>query len=106
MSRRVEAMLSYAYDSHECRENRMIRYFGEERETGCGHCDVCLQKREAPVDTTAAETAILQVLADGQSHQATELRIDGCSRQALHEALESLSRRGLIRLENGCFRKS
>ncbi len=46
MSRRVEAMLSYAYDSHECRENRMIRYFGEERETGCGHCDVCRSHRD------------------------------------------------------------
>lgn len=46
MSRRVEAMLSYAYDSHECRENRMIRYFGEERETGCGHCDVCRSLRD------------------------------------------------------------
>lgn len=46
MSRRVEAMLSYAYDSHECRENRMIRYFGEERETGCGHCDVCRSRRD------------------------------------------------------------
>lgn len=46
MSRRVEAILSYAYDSHECRENRMIRYFGEERETGCGHCDVCRSRRD------------------------------------------------------------
>ena len=46
MSRRVEATLSYAYDSHECRENRMIRYFGEERETGCGHCDVCRSRRD------------------------------------------------------------
>lgn len=46
MSRRVEAMLSYAYDNHECRENRMIRYFGEERETGCGHCDVCRSRRD------------------------------------------------------------
>lgn len=46
MSRRVEAMLSYAYDSHECRENRMIKYFGEERETRCGHCDVCRSRRD------------------------------------------------------------
>lgn len=46
MTRRVEAMLSYAYDSHECRENRMIRYFGEDRETGCGHCDVCRSRRD------------------------------------------------------------
>ncbi|MGN0237627.1 MAG: ATP-dependent DNA helicase RecQ [Lepagella sp.] len=47
MSHRVEAMLSYAYDSDECRENRMIRYFGEDRESGCGHCDVCRRRRES-----------------------------------------------------------
>ncbi|MGM9815706.1 MAG: ATP-dependent DNA helicase RecQ [Lepagella sp.] len=46
MSQRVEAMLSYAYDRNECRENRMIRYFGEERESGCGHCDVCRSRRD------------------------------------------------------------
>ncbi|MGN0086775.1 MAG: ATP-dependent DNA helicase RecQ [Alloprevotella sp.] len=102
----IEAILNYAEEDSQCRSQHLTAYFGDTDTPPCGHCDVCLQKREAPVDTTAAETAILQVLADGQSHQATELRIDGCSRQALHEALESLSRRGLIRLENGCFRKS
>ena len=45
MSRRIEAMIDYAFNPKECRENRMLEYFGERREQGCGRCDVCRDAR-------------------------------------------------------------
>lgn len=45
MSRRVEAMLDYAFNGSICRENRMLEYFGESRECSCGRCDTCRNKR-------------------------------------------------------------
>lgn len=41
MSRRIEAMLDYAFSSGKCRENRLLEYFGEKREGKCGTCDTC-----------------------------------------------------------------
>lgn len=41
MSRRVEAMIDYAYENGSCRVSRMLAYFGEEKQCDCGKCDVC-----------------------------------------------------------------
>ena len=46
MSRRVEAMLDYAFNPRICRENRMLEYFGERREQDCGRCDVCRERHK------------------------------------------------------------
>lgn len=45
MSARVEAMVDYATNPDSCRENRMLRYFGEERNEECGVCDVCRNRK-------------------------------------------------------------
>ncbi len=46
MKRRVEAMVDYAFNAGECRENRMLAYFGEKKECGCGRCDVCRERKK------------------------------------------------------------
>lgn len=48
MSRRVEAMLDYAFGDDGCRVRRMLDYFGEEDSRDCGKCDVCRQKKKTP----------------------------------------------------------
>ena len=45
LSARVEAMIAYAFDNGKCRENQMLSYFGEDRKSGCGRCDVCREQR-------------------------------------------------------------
>lgn len=47
MSRRVEAMIDYAYNGSNCRVSRMLAYFGEEKSKDCGKCDVCRGKRQS-----------------------------------------------------------
>ena len=46
MEQRVEAVLDYAFNGQQCREARMLRYFGEEGRDHCGHCDVCIDRRK------------------------------------------------------------
>lgn len=48
MSRRVEAMLDYAFGDDGCRVRRMLDYFGEEDSRDCGKCDVCRLKKKTP----------------------------------------------------------
>ncbi len=38
---RKEAMVSYVTEDEECRERFLLRYFGQESGSDCGHCDVC-----------------------------------------------------------------
>lgn len=47
MSRRVEAMIDYAYEDASCRVSRMLAYFGEEKACDCGRCDVCRNRKKS-----------------------------------------------------------
>ena len=42
-AQRIEKMLEYASTSNQCRSRMLLRYFGEDTDHECGHCDVCLQ---------------------------------------------------------------
>lgn len=46
---RVNKAISYA-ETILCRQQQLVRYFGEENEEKCGICDVCLGRHKAEVD--------------------------------------------------------
>ncbi len=43
---RVHAMLDYAFNTDECRNNLLLEYFGLKKSKPCGHCDVCKSRLE------------------------------------------------------------
>ena len=74
---RIQAMLAYATNGHECRSRQLLRYFGEVSDHDCGHCDVCLQhgSEPAPKDELAeAKQLIVRLLADGLQHPVSDLQ--------------------------------
>ena len=46
MEQRIEAVIDYAFNDQQCREARMLQYFGEQAGAACGHCDVCIDRRK------------------------------------------------------------
>jgi ATP-dependent DNA helicase RecQ len=53
---RTEAMIGYLQNESICRELVLKKYFGEDADGHCGHCDICLRmsaKNNAPHDLTA-----------------------------------------------------
>lgn len=46
MSKRVEAMINYAFGGNGCRVSRMLEYFGEDEPHDCGKCDICREERK------------------------------------------------------------
>lgn len=46
-------------ESQTCRRRKLLNYFGEQRDTDCGNCDVCL---DAPASIDATEDAKLLLL--------------------------------------------
>jgi len=38
---RVQTMLDFVEEEHECRSQFLLRYFGQEKSAPCGKCDIC-----------------------------------------------------------------
>ncbi len=47
MTDRIKAMETFAFDTLQCRETTLLRYFGEHNDTECGRCDVCRSRKPA-----------------------------------------------------------
>lgn len=45
-SERIQSMIDYTTQSSVCRSRILLKYFGENSEEDCGHCDVCLNKKK------------------------------------------------------------
>lgn len=60
---RREAIIRYATNNSECRSRQLLRYFGEEQQSGCGICDVCLARKRQ--ESIPLEEMIKQALASG-----------------------------------------
>jgi ATP-dependent DNA helicase RecQ len=43
---KMEAMVEFVTSSHRCRMQLVQEYFGEETDTTCGKCDVCIAKKK------------------------------------------------------------
>lgn len=104
MSERIEAMISYAFDTTDCRENRLLKYFGEHRSSDCGSCDVCrASKRSNKQDNAQTKLRnIIEYLSEhpeGVDFRILEHRIGGNSAE-LSEALSFLANEGYINIEN------
>ncbi|MDE7089100.1 MAG: RecQ family zinc-binding domain-containing protein, partial [Prevotella sp.] len=89
-ARRIQKMVEYTTENHECRSRVLLRYFGETDAKDCGQCDVCLDHRSMP--TYDAKTAILRLLSDGKEHSITELRTISDDSEMIEEALRQLLR--------------
>lgn len=59
---RLEAMIGYVQDNNLCRSNMLLRYFGEENNTPCQKCDVCITSRKKTKDTDTLQQQIVDVL--------------------------------------------
>lgn len=99
MSRRVESMLDYAFNPSSCRENRLLEYFGEKRETDCTRCDVCRdRKKKKDTDDSHWVEKVWLYLKDHP--QGADIRILerelSIDRRALTEVIAFLQSEGYI----------
>ena len=106
LEEQIRAMVSYATNDNVCRSRQLLRYFDEPKSTDCGQCDVCMAHRkdsthEQKVD--AAKAAIMEILADGKPHSASDMLSVDMPRDIIGEALGFLVGEELIWVENGCL---
>jgi ATP-dependent DNA helicase RecQ len=64
---KVHAVLDYSSLKHRCRGKAILKYFGEDREEDCGHCDYCLKEKKVNSAKTILDyqSAIIRLLMKG-----------------------------------------
>ena len=101
---RINAIQHYAQSNGRCRSRMLLEYFGEQNTHNCGHCDVCREQQGNAVDAdqlTAAQQAILQLLADHKPHHTTLLHQLPLPSEAIDAALVTLLQDEQIKQEGG-----
>ena len=101
---RINAIQHYAQSNGRCRSRMLLEYFGEQNTHNCGHCDVCREQQGNAVDAdqlTAAQQAILQLLADHKPHHTTLLHQLPLPSEAIDAALVTLLQDEQIKQKDG-----
>ena len=101
---RIESMLRYATTDTICRSRQLLHYFGDDGAANCGHCDVCLDRREELVTAdgmAAVKEAIDKILSDGNRHHITELHSIRQRPEVVDAALQYLISEEYIFQEDG-----
>lgn len=92
---RREAIIRYATNNSECRSRQLLRYFGEEQQSGCGICDVCLARKRQ--ESLPLEEMIKQVLASGpQTIKQLADRLPNIDKEKLTTTVRSLLNRRVL----------
>jgi len=82
-SARIQAILAYATNNQVCRNQQLLRYFGQKKTENCGQCDVCLAKSAAGVsryDYERIHQAIINILTK-EASCLHDVLIDAVSRE-------------------------
>lgn len=62
---KIDSLLAWC-ESTTCRRRALLRYFGEENDTVCGNCDVCLNPPKTWDATEAAQKLLSNIYRTGQ----------------------------------------
>jgi ATP-dependent DNA helicase RecQ len=81
---RIDAMLQYAFSQSECRNNQLLKYFGEPTGKPCGACDVCktrLDDEATPERIEKLKSEMVEMLKNnpaymGEIQMALEIKED------------------------------
>lgn len=106
MLRRTGAMEDYAFGARGCREERMLRYFGEQETSPCGRCDRCREERKGKRNCLG-KPELARILLEGVGRCADgieihtvcdRLRPRGISRDEISDAVSWLAGEGYVRV--------
>jgi ATP-dependent DNA helicase RecQ len=73
--RRTDAMMGFLLEQDTCRTRLLLRYFDEDFQENCGHCDICRKQQKTIVNEKELSADLMNKLKAGAAniHQLTGL---------------------------------
>ena len=109
LGKRLEKVLEYLNDTDVCRARLLLSYFGEEAESDCGTCDVCLSRRRTPLmetDFQQIKTQLLAELTDEPLLPADFILRHNLDQAKTFRVIRFLADEGTICIENGRIKRN
>jgi ATP-dependent DNA helicase RecQ len=112
---KLKSMIELCYDDKACRQEQILRYFGETESTPCGTCDVCKAEGvQPPREGTMEEVTMLRQALSGIARMSTkhadgtwegrygkgriiQMLIGSKSKEIVDAGLDQLSTYGLLK---------
>ena len=103
---RLNAMIKYAVTDDKCRSSLLLEYFGENRNDGCGRCDVCVKQRPCNNEKLhrSVQDKIFNLLGDGEFHNLSDLDKLALPRDVMSGLLRELCDEEKIIIDNGMIK--
>jgi len=111
-------MIDFAY-ARTCRQQAILRYFGEEDPTRCGNCDICLETAGPSRAPTADEALVVRKALSGVARMSTrggeewqprfgrgrivQTLVGSRSKEIIQARLDQLSTYGLLKSEGVAY---
>jgi ATP-dependent DNA helicase RecQ len=103
LRKRIEKVIYYGSTDIECRSKILLNYFGEKNAKNCGHCDVCLAKKNGEAASSVMNRtipAVLELLGNGAMEIEKAIASLRFSRNQVIEAIRFLSDNGQVVLND------
>jgi ATP-dependent DNA helicase RecQ len=71
----IREILSYINNPRTCRSIQLLSYFGEETNTACGICDVCLNKQEIKIENKTYKKVLSFLLKGAATSREIESHV-------------------------------
>ncbi len=115
---KLKLMIDFAY-GRECRQQAILRYFGEVDPPACGNCDICLATSEPPRPPNELEALIVRKALSGVARMSlrsgetwqprlgrgriVQTLVGSRSREIIDAQLDQLSTYGLLKTEGAAY---
>jgi len=115
---KLKMMIDFAY-ARECRQQAILRYFGEPDPARCGNCDICLETAGPARPPTEEEALIVRKALSGVARMSAKINgewqprfgrgrivqtlVGSRSQEILNAQLDRLSTHGLLKSEGVAY---
>ncbi|SDL34016.1 RecQ family ATP-dependent DNA helicase [Kriegella aquimaris] len=96
---KVEDMLAYTKNDNICRSKQLLTYFGENKETDCGICDVCVNRLKQENVTSKSISDDILALLEAKNQTSRELiAVLNHPEHAVLDVIKQLLANGIIKI--------
>ena len=96
---KVENMLAYTKNDNICRSKQLLTYFGENKETDCGICDVCVNRLKQENVTSKSISDDILALLEAKNRTSRELiAVLNHPEHAVLDVIKQLLANGIIKI--------